>query len=331
MYCENCGLTLEAGSLFCSSCGARINKISNNNLYNTSKLSIQSKKINIKKSIFLIPLFILITITISWNYFNFIKWVEVPVEGDSYRTFYYERKLFYPQDYIQSSKILINMNERSNLNEASYILEKDIDCLTNNSKLHKSTSYFKKYGEGDILHTKNKFGYLGPGIAAVEREICKLGLTDITAQSNRPVSIEELNFNFPTFLSCQEKASIENRQKLIKYVNPFKKMDGYWIYETTGSVTDYFGNYAHLPVKQLWVGVCDNQGSLACGQASFKAIVINMSVKDVKNNLLTHRRLGLDFTIENRDIESGVTKTAHLIENPNNKNSSIIYCDSGNL
>lgn len=331
MYCENCGHSLEADSLFCPSCGTPVNKNSIKKAFKLSNPAIRNKKTRINKILLILPILICIALIFSWNYFNFIKWVEVPAEGDQYRTFYYERKLFYPQDYIQKSRILINMNDRTNLSEASFILEKNIDCLTNNSKLQKSTSYFKKFGEGDILHTKDKFGYLGPGIAAVEREICKLGLQDISAQKNRPVSIEELNFNFPTFLGCQEKASIENRNKLIKYVKPFKKMDGYWIYETTGSVTDYFGNYAHLPVKQLWVGVCDEQGSLACGQASFKALVIDMPVKEIKNNLLTHRRLGIDFTIENRDIESGVTKNAHLVENPTNKTNSLIYCDSGNL
>ena len=332
MYCENCGLALEAGSLFCSSCGASIKRISNKQLFKPGKLDIKLKKISIKKLIFIAPIFILtVIITISWNYFNFIKWVHVPVEGDPYRSFYYERKLFFPQDYIQSSKILINLNDRSNLNEASYILDENYDCLTNRGKTTKSTSYFKKYGEGEILHTKDYFGYLGPGIAAVTKEICRLGLSNISAQPNRPISLIELGFHLPALLDCKDKFFLENRLKLMQYVNPYKKMDDYWIYETTSFVSNNFGNYARLPVKQLWLGVCDKDGSLGCGKSSFIALMIDMPINQVKNHLLTHRKLGYDFTNENRDLESKVTMTAHLIQNPKNINNSMLYCDSGNL
>lgn len=333
IYCERCGSKLDLDSLFCTNCGARLNGESKKESIRKFKIEKFTSLINLKKLkiYFLIPIFIILII-LTWRYANIIKWVHVPVEGDPYRTFYYERKLFFPQDYIQSSRILINLTDRSNLNEASYILDHNYDCLINRGKITKSTSYFKKYGEGEILHIKDHFGYLGPGIATVTKELCRLGLSNISEQSNRPVSINELDFSLAGLLNCQNRKSfLENKNKLIQYVNPYKKMDDYWIYETTGLAIDNFGNYARLPVKQLWLGVCDRKGALDCGKSSFTALIIDMPINEVKNNLLTHRNLEFDFTSLNRDIESRFTKTAHLIKNPNDANTSLLYCDSGNL
>ena len=327
MFCKKCRFQVDSDSLFCINCGEQIS--SNPKIELPKDATDKHFFNNIKFYVFI--LFLIISITCTWHYANFVKWVHVPVEGDPYRSFYYERKLFFPQDYIQSSKILINLNDRSNLNEASYILDENYDCLTNRGKTIKSTSYFKKFGEGEILHTKDYFGYLGPGIAAVTKELCRLGLSNISAQPNRPVSLIELGFHLPTFLDCKDKFFLENRLKLMQYVNPYKKMDDYWIYETTSFVSNNFGNYARLPVKQLWLGVCDKEGSLGCGKSSLIALMIDMPINQVKGHLLTHRKLGYDFTIENRDLESKVTMTAHLIQNPNNVNNSMLYCDSGNL
>jgi hypothetical protein len=266
---------------------------------------------------------------VFWISFDFFRWVHVPVVGDKYREFYYERKLIFPQDYLQNIKILINMNERSNLNESSYVLEANINCLTGGSEIAKTKSYFKKDGNGELLHISKGFGYLGPGISAVKDQVCRKGLEKVSSQPERLLDYNELNIHLGSFLQC--KTDFELREKLLKYVNPSEKNDRYWVYNTTGYAVDNFGNYAKLPVKQILFGVCDKSGELGCGWSMYTALVLDMPKEKVRKNLITHRRQGIDFTIENRDAESQLPLRAHLADFGKSNSESILSCDSGNL
>lgn len=221
------------------------------------------------------------------------------------------------------------MNERSNLNELSFVLDTHINCLTDDQKIGKVTSFFKKNGQGDVLHVNEGFRYFGPGFNAVKNEVCKQGLKKVSAQPNQKLDYHELNIHLGSFLEC--RTNFKLRQKLLKTVKPNQKKDGYWIYETTGFAVDNFGNYAKLPVKQMIFGVCNESGALDCGQAMYTALIFDMPKNEVRRNLLSHRRLGIDFTIESREAESEATLRAHLVDFGKNKTESALYCDSGTL
>lgn len=323
MFCTQCGNKLHENSVYCDKCGHKVN----GSVFNLRQLGIF--KLGRHKYLVVAALFFAIAIAFFWMYASFFKWVHVPVSGDRYREFHYERRLIFPQNYLQNIKILINMNERSNLNELSFVLDAHINCLTDDQKIGKVTSFFKKNGQGDVLHVNEGFRYFGPGFNAVKNEVCKQGLKKVSAQPNQKLDYHELNIHLGSFLEC--RTNFKLRQKLLKTVKPNQKKDGYWIYETTGFAVDNFGNYAKLPVKQMIFGVCNESGALDCGQAMYTALIFDMPKNEVRRNLLSHRRLGIDFTIESREAESEATLRAHLVDFGKNNTESALYCDSGTL
>lgn len=323
MFCKNCGNKINSNSRFCEKCGC---KIADDQFF--SKMIYNYKLFKYKKSV-LLTAFLISLISILWANLDIFRWIHVPVDGDKYREFYYERKLIFPQDYLHDIKILINLNDRNNLNELSYVLEASINCLTDRGEIIETKSFFKKNGSGDLLHVTKGFSYLGPGIAAVRKEICNKGLRNVSSQPKRLLNYNELNIHLGSFLQC--KTNFELRKKLLMYVNPNERKDSYWAYNTTGIAVDNFGNYAKLPVKQILFGVCDKSGDLGCGNSMFTALIFDMPKDEVRKNLLTHRNQGIDFTVEHRDQESKITLRSHLADYGNNKSESILYCDSGNL
>ena len=104
------------------------------------------------------------------------------------------------------------------------------------------------------------------------------------------------------------------------YENPKRKIveDSVLVYEAKG-------NFYGMPIKEIWIGVCDD-GSRDCGWASFIALIIPIKVNDVKKRL--KEKFGIDFIKEKLDPEIGATLQPILKISHQNKNESLLYCVS---
>lgn len=146
-----------------------------------------------------------------------------------------------------------------------------------------------------------------------------LAFAQQTYGAKQPVVVHSEDFK--GFEKCQPD---EKLGSIIEgmFETPVVKKENVWVYGIKG---EYFG----LRVREIWVGVCDENGERACGWASFLALVISSPVQEVKALLL--KKTGIDFTLEERDNETRRTLRPILESSRDNKSESIMYCDPGNL
>jgi hypothetical protein len=100
-----------------------------------------------------------------------------------------------------------------------------------------------------------------------------------------------------------------------------EKTDAYFAFPIKGTVLG-------LPFSEIWIGVCNKSGELSCGWAIFRSFTIDMPLAKAKAKLKA--KFGVDFTVEKRDDDAGVTERPILAKTKSGE-ATVLYCDSGAL
>jgi len=232
----------------------------------------------------------------------------------------------------QRRRVLVNLRERTQRNEASFIYEYEFDCLTERYVAHGARSYFSANGTGEVIRefVKDQRGMAGGfGVQAVQRELCANGLRDLAAQP--PYAIGVWDLSLQSVLKCRLPVDKDGREFLARVrqrVKPLGKSEQAYTYAARGQMGGYEIN---MPVGGLVLGVCNASGEVACGAASFVGLKVDWPAEVTRERLRSYRRSGVDYTAEARDKDSGSTLRPVLVADPANPKGSLLYCDSGNL
>lgn len=269
---------------------------------------------------------------VAFLYRNELRWIPISSPDDRYIDAFYERKFWPDQTIRPTRRILYNLRERGDKSEASHIYEFEFDCFHERSEAKKGVWYFNKFGQGDEMRTVQKGLWNVGGIAVGKamKEIC----APIMANPGRRAAenVPPWNFPFSRFLTCSQNTSADGRKHLEAMrarLVPLAKKDGAWTYKTEGQVSLHSQNF---PVSATLLGVCSRDGESGCGQASYTALHLNMKADDARNRLrLLGNNWGQDYTVELRDPESQVTRRPVLVADPDDRQKSYLYCDSGSL
>ncbi|MBU2591016.1 MAG: hypothetical protein KKC21_03225 [Nitrospinae bacterium] len=114
---------------------------------------------------------------------------------------------------------------------------------------------------------------------------------------------------------------IEIADSLFANETPMVKEEWAWVYAVK---SEFMG----LPVDALELGVCDSTGERGCGWAMYTALVITKPLAETKKYL--EDKTGIDFTLEERDMDTEVTLRPILAAG-GTADKSVIFCDSGSL
>jgi hypothetical protein len=112
------------------------------------------------------------------------------------------------------------------------------------------------------------------------------------------------------------------RAALMQRLTPAVKKEEFWRYTVDFTVL------GGLPATGLELGVCDGEGHQACGWAAYHAVVIPLSLAEVRTYL--RQMTGIDYTQERRDEETNITLQPILIDY-HHPGESIAFCDPGVL
>ncbi len=270
--------------------------------------------------------------TVAFLYRNELRWVPINSPDDRYVDAFYERKFWPDQTIRPTRRILYNLKERGDRSEASHIYEFEFDCFHERSEAKKGVWYFNKFGQGEQMRTVQSGLWNAGGIAVGKalKEIC----APIVANPGRRAAenVPPWNFPFTRFLTCSQNTSPDARKHLEALharLVPLAKSDSAWTYKTEGLVSLHSQNF---PVAATLLGVCSRDGDRACGQASYTALHLNMKVDDARIRLkLLGNHWGQDYTVEQRDPDTQVTRRPVLVVDPKDRQKSYLYCDSGSL
>lgn len=114
---------------------------------------------------------------------------------------------------------------------------------------------------------------------------------------------------------------IEVTDSLFTNGQPMLKEEWAWVYAVK---SEFMG----LPVEAIELGVCDSTGERGCRWSMYTALVITKPLAETKKYL--EDKTGIDFTLEERDMEAEVTLRPILAAG-GTADKSVLYCDSGFL